>query len=529
MANEDSRENSVLSDALSIAGAGILLAGGIGAAMKMKSSFSKSAKNIIKNADDVVDDVSKSSVLKNSPPVDSSDSEIILKNKPNVDAERQGQKERSAEIKRQQEAEAKNARQKEIERQKQQEINAELERQKQQEASSGGTSKPTTLGYNDVNVGDNFKDEVKGFDDSYTVNDRTNEHIKEYEKRQRESAELKEAKEREKQEIAERKKKHQEEVRKRKEQEELEKKNKPASKVDQYAEKYGSPKKSKSKWRNWLRENQDSGNVADNVSQLTSNSSMLFTKDGYREMQDTFANGGDIGGTFELVSSALKSKDNSYVGTKNINNVVNSNSEGSILKLQEAKRNVSNTSNVEEAEKAISKRKKDANKMKENRELNKNLLANAEDRFADSDELVTVIHGGNKSRIERFMSTGGGAYPIEMEVGGSNGKLQNVGMQFHSDYEERATQYANRAVDGLNSTPAVVTAKVPAKYLHRNSSRHSGGGDEFMLPQEHWDKVQDLKMFEPGSVEWESGSFYDEEDMKYTASNLRKKLNITDR
>ena len=61
-----------------------------------------------------------------------------------------------------------------------------------------------------------------------------------------------------------------------------------------------------------------------------------------------------------------------------------------------------------------------------------------------------------------------------------------------------------RAAEFRGGSPAVLKGQIQRKYLYPNPSRGSGGGDEYGLPQEHFNKIRN------GRVEDLSGNIISE-------------------
>lgn len=71
----------------------------------------------------------------------------------------------------------------------------------------------------------------------------------------------------------------------------------------------------------------------------------------------------------------------------------------------------------------------------------------------------------------------------------------------HSLRGERSPDYAYRASGYRGGLPAIMTGKIPKKYLYHNND-YSGYGDEFAIPKEYYDKIVDSKVITPESPEW---------------------------
>lgn len=245
---------------------------------------------------------------------------------------------------------------------------------------------------------------------------------------------------------------------------------------------------SKSKWRQHLRDNPDKAKSI--IGSITASDNRIsFTKDGFNEYKDFIqGNSNNIEDTFKYVSDSLNTQ-------ANVHNTLNAND---IIAL--------NSSNIPAKDK-IRKRKKIMGKIKDNKDMGL-----FEDYRVDpnSDELVTIIHGSSKERISSFLNNGRGAYKTETDMIQKNGQAQNIGFQFHSEFQDRAAGYAQRTGD--NGSPAVLVAQVPKKELYFNAN---GNYDEYMFPASSWKSITNARIYEPGSVEFDTGKFYNDNDLKH--------------
>lgn len=118
------------------------------------------------------------------------------------------------------------------------------------------------------------------------------------------------------------------------------------------------------------------------------------------------------------------------------------------------------------------------------------------------DDLVPIIHGGNRAKAEAFVRGGNGFTELQTRELLDDGKLTKTGLQFHSKVKNRAPGYASMSANNAGGSPAVIEAKIPRKYLYPNTSQgpHS---DEFGLPDAYFNKMQDIKVYNP-----ETGKVY---------------------
>jgi hypothetical protein len=88
---------------------------------------------------------------------------------------------------------------------------------------------------------------------------------------------------------------------------------------------------------------------------------------------------------------------------------------------------------------------------------------------ASGDELVNISHGGTREHIERMLHGNSRGYPLE----GSTLK----GMQVSPDSTAGGTDvyYALNAQGFHGGTPAVLEAKIPAKYLQKANNSYEAG------------------------------------------------------
>lgn len=118
----------------------------------------------------------------------------------------------------------------------------------------------------------------------------------------------------------------------------------------------------------------------------------------------------------------------------------------------------------------------------------------------DSEEFVPIINGSEQSRIRDFLRGGNGAYTTDVRMN-VNDNPTSQGIMVHSANGDRAAAYAYRTSGYRGGVPAITTGKIQKKYLYGNND-YSGGGDEFAIPREHYDKIVDSKTITPESLEW---------------------------
>lgn len=116
---------------------------------------------------------------------------------------------------------------------------------------------------------------------------------------------------------------------------------------------------------------------------------------------------------------------------------------------------------------------------------------------AGPEDLVDIIHGGNRAKAEAFLQGGNGGSKLEGVAKTVDGNVSEMGLQFHSKNGQRAPMYANRAAEHKGGSPAILEGKIKRKYLHPNPSRSSGGGDEYGVPSEYFSKIQQGKVYNP--------------------------------
>jgi hypothetical protein len=109
----------------------------------------------------------------------------------------------------------------------------------------------------------------------------------------------------------------------------------------------------------------------------------------------------------------------------------------------------------------------------------------------DGEDYIDIIHGAEANRIKGYFHGRGAAYPIPpVKVGG---KIINKGIFVHSQYGDRASAYAHDSAVPRLGEPGILTGKIQKKYVARHND-YSGGGDEYLIPKEHLDKIIDRKI-----------------------------------
>lgn len=119
---------------------------------------------------------------------------------------------------------------------------------------------------------------------------------------------------------------------------------------------------------------------------------------------------------------------------------------------------------------------------------------------AKPDDYVNIIHGGNKARTQGFVLGGNGESQLETIETLKGGKVAEHGLQFHSLNRKKAPGYASMSADSNGGSPAVLEARIKRKYLYANSNQ-GNFSDEYGLPTEYFNKLKDIKIYNPNTGE----------------------------
>jgi hypothetical protein len=132
------------------------------------------------------------------------------------------------------------------------------------------------------------------------------------------------------------------------------------------------------------------------------------------------------------------------------------------------------------------------NSLTSRRELERDALSAMDiDTGHNPEEWMPIIHGTNDAKGRSFLQGGNGASKTDVTMRTEDGKATDMGIMVHNKKQDLATFYARRNVELRGGTPVIIEGKIQRKYLFPNPSRHSGGGDEYAIPTQHYDKIQD--------------------------------------